>query len=146
MGQLKPEQYAAARRMIDEEIIGEIGQHRGRILDSWYERLAQVLQIPIDDPTIEEIEDIAKKIGVPKLETVYLDVVEEFVKNRNRLPHKKDPRIKKIAEIIEGYCSGFTRHYGPCMSVTPNFSKLSEEIVKALENKDAIDDDSKELL
>ena len=64
MGQLKPDQYAAARRMIDEEVIGAYHSHKGKILDGWYDKLASCFLIHslIDDPTPNEREAIAMKI------------------------------------------------------------------------------------
>ena len=52
MNKLTSEQYSAARRMIDEEVIGAYGQHKGKILDSWYDKLASILQIPLDAPEV----------------------------------------------------------------------------------------------
>jgi hypothetical protein len=51
MNKLTTEQYAAARRMIDEEIIGAFIQHKGKILDSWYDKLASVLQMSEPEST-----------------------------------------------------------------------------------------------
>ena len=66
MGQLKPEQYAAARRMIDEEIIGAYIQHKGKILDSWYDKLASVLQM--SEPESTAITVTFPKPGVYRVE------------------------------------------------------------------------------
>jgi len=54
MSKLTTQQYTAARRMIDEEIIGAYGQHKGKILDGWYDKLAAVLQTSINEPKKEE--------------------------------------------------------------------------------------------
>ena len=51
MNKLTPEQYAIARQMINEEIIGALDQHKGKILDSWYEKLASMLQFHNSDDT-----------------------------------------------------------------------------------------------
>jgi hypothetical protein len=49
MNKLTSEQYSAARLMIDEEIIGALDQHKGKILDSWYDKLASRLQFQGSD-------------------------------------------------------------------------------------------------
>ena len=55
--------------MIDEEIIGAYIQHKGKILDSWYDKLASVLQFTditgeeSEIPTEDEIK--GRYIGVP---------------------------------------------------------------------------------
>jgi len=70
MNKLTPEQYIAARQMIDVEIIGALDQHKGKILDSWYDKLASILQFHDPDaPTstgralIGESMTVAELIG-----------------------------------------------------------------------------------
>jgi hypothetical protein len=55
MGRLTAEQYSRARRIIDEEVIGALDQHKGKILDSWYDKLADVLQYAWNKPTVDEM-------------------------------------------------------------------------------------------
>lgn len=72
MNKLTTEQYAAARRMIDEEVIGAYRSHKGKILDGWYDKLAAVLQFTEPEvfgstlgpiPTEDEIK--GQYVGVP---------------------------------------------------------------------------------
>jgi len=52
MSKLTTDQYTTARQMIDEEVIGALDQHKGKILDSWYDKLASVLQFNDPDAPI----------------------------------------------------------------------------------------------
>jgi hypothetical protein len=104
MNKLTTEQYAAAHRMIDEEVIGGFGQHKGKILDSWYDKLASVLQFTditgeeSEIPTEDEIK--GRYIGVP-------GVAPEIKASKEECGGVK---IKSVTE----YESELYGHYAKC--------------------------------
>ena len=148
MGKLTIQQYDAARAKIDEEVIGAYGQHKGQILDSWYDKLAAVLQIPWDQPTLEEIrvaQDDASKFDGNSVSFKHAEfILRDFVNRRNQIAQRiakgpKDPREGKIAAILEEQYHGLCKHFGTTMYATPNFHKLAGTILKELQDKDGLE-------
>jgi hypothetical protein len=52
---------------------------------------------------------------------------------RNGKYRYDDPRVKAIADIVEGYCLRFRVNYGPCMHSTPNYHQCAKDILEALD-------------
>jgi hypothetical protein len=102
MNKLTTEQYAAARRMIDEEIIGAFIQHKGKILDSWYDKLASVLQFTditgeeSEIPTEDEIK--GRYIGVP-------GVAPEIKASKEECGGVKIKSVTEYESELYGHCA-----------------------------------------
>jgi hypothetical protein len=151
---LTSQQYIdAAVKMIQ---LGRRAQSEGKWKDEWTDEIASQLEFPLEYPNEEEeqfladwfwnnffvqnetMQEIRKSgcldriIGTGGRE-YSVQLVKDFIDFRNRRSKNKDPRKEKIAAIVERYCDGVVKHYGPCVSVTPNFSKCAEEILEALD-------------